>query len=75
MEDLLARVGDQIEKLMRVKDDAQRDNAVLRRENERLRAELAETSVRREDLEKRVRFSSRHVESALRRIRLLSEDF
>lgn len=74
MEEWMIRVEGQVERLIRWKDELSRENSVLRRENERLRAHLTQVTAHREALDKRVRQSSRYVESALGRLRLLSED-
>lgn len=70
----MIRVEGQLDRLARRKDDLARENAVLRRENDRLRGLLAETSSERDTLSKRIKHSTRHVETALTRLNLLSED-
>lgn len=70
----MVRIEGQVGRLTRIKEDFSRENAVLKRENERLRARLAEITADRDILEKRVRFATRRVETALTQLNLLSEE-
>ncbi len=74
MEQLIVHIEGQVERLIRRKDDLTRDNSVLRRENERLRKRVAELTDERDLFDHRIRLSTRHVETALSRLKLLSED-
>ncbi|MBI4179857.1 hypothetical protein HY522_10605 [bacterium] len=74
MEELISRVEGQIERVLRRAEELSRENVVLRRETERLRSELAEVSEHRDGLERRVRVSQRHVDSALKRLSLLTDE-
>ena len=74
MDQLIGRVGGQIEGLIRRKEDLSRENVVLRRENDRLQSRLTEITAERDILEKRVKLSGRRVESALSRLNLMTEE-
>ncbi len=70
----MIRIEGQVGRLTRIKEDFARENTVLKRENERLRTRLTEITADRDILEKRVKLSTRRVETALTQLNLLSEE-
>jgi len=70
----MSRVEGLTDKLVRAKEDLARQNVVLHRENDRLRNRLLEVTAERDRFEKRVKHSTRKLETALARLNLLAED-
>ncbi len=75
MEDLTIRIEEQVDELIRLKETRDRENTVLRRENERLRNTLSELTLERDTLAGRVKLSASHVENALTRLKHMTEEF
>ena len=74
MEELMTRIDRLTDQVTCLKEDLERANAVLRRENERLRSRLTEVTKERDILDKRVRLGTRRIETALGQLALLAED-
>ena len=74
MEELMVRIEGQVARLARRKEELVRENAVLRRENDRIRERLSAVSGERDTFEKRLKLGTRRVEQAIGRLNLLSED-
>lgn len=70
----MIRIEGQVDRVVRRKSELERENAVLIRENERLRNRVAELSAERDLLDKRIRLSTRRIESAFGQLQLIAED-
>lgn len=74
MQNVLAQIEKDLERLIRQRDKLLAQCVALKRENDRLRQQLGEFSLNSDRLGRRVRRSSRKVEMALTRLNTLLDE-